>query len=148
MSQVWRNGHLVRIVQSEVVVGDIVDLSAGDAVPADGIYVFGDDPATNEAKMTGESKDIEKNPRHPFLLGGTEVSSLLTVHAIDHLAPVFCYSAVEAWRPHVLGHLRWCQLLLRSHHECLGHRGRGYSSAAQAGGPGGVHQVSIECAVA
>jgi len=93
MSQVWRNGHLVRSVQSEVVVGDIVDLSAGDAVPADGIYVFGDDPATNEAKMTGESKDIEKNPRHPFLLGGTEVSLLLTVHAIGvhHSAPV-CFA--------------------------------------------------------
>lgn len=71
--KVWRSGRLVRVPQSQVVVGDVVDLSAGDAIPADGVYVFGDDPATNEAKMTGESRDIEKNAASPFLLGGTEL---------------------------------------------------------------------------
>lgn len=70
---VTRDGKSVSVAQSQVVVGDLVELAAGDEVPADGIFIFGDDPACNEAKMTGESKDIEKDFAHPFLLAGTEV---------------------------------------------------------------------------
>lgn len=54
-SRVIRDGmeHLVAV--SELVPGDIVILSAGKVVPADGIIIDGKDISTNEASLTGES---------------------------------------------------------------------------------------------
>ena len=36
MTKVWRDGHLITIKSEDLVVGDIIALEAGDAVPADG----------------------------------------------------------------------------------------------------------------
>jgi Mg2+-importing ATPase len=45
--------HLVAV--SELVPGDIVLLSAGKVIPADGVIIEGKDISTNEAALTGES---------------------------------------------------------------------------------------------
>lgn len=45
--------HLVAV--SELVPGDIVLLSAGKVIPADGVIIEGKDLSTNEAALTGES---------------------------------------------------------------------------------------------
>ncbi len=51
----------VGIPFSEVVVGDIVKLSAGDMVPADIRIIEAKDLFINEASLSGESEPVEKN---------------------------------------------------------------------------------------
>lgn len=53
--QVMRNGVECFITAVELVPGDIVLLSAGKVIPADGVIVDGKDLFTNEAALTGES---------------------------------------------------------------------------------------------
>ncbi len=53
--QVVREGELHLVPISELVPGDIVMLSAGKVIPADGVIVDGKDLSTNEAALTGES---------------------------------------------------------------------------------------------
>jgi len=94
--KVWRDGKKIRVAMSEVVVGDLVELTAGDAVPADGVFVFGDDPATNEAKMTGESRDIPKDPANPWLLGGTELKRGALNFLVTSVGPNTSYGRIMA----------------------------------------------------
>lgn len=67
-----------------LLVGDIVELNAGDKVPCDGIVINGSDVVCNESCLTGESDEKEKLPfvqcdgegeGDPFLLSGTTLSS-------------------------------------------------------------------------
>lgn len=53
--QVVREGEIHLVPVSELVPGDIVMLSAGKVVPADGVIAEGKDLSTNEAALTGES---------------------------------------------------------------------------------------------
>ncbi|MFA5393598.1 MAG: magnesium-translocating P-type ATPase [Candidatus Ratteibacteria bacterium] len=57
---VYRNGRLREIKIREIVPGDIVDLSAGDMIPADLRIISGKDLFINQASLTGESFPIEK----------------------------------------------------------------------------------------
>jgi calcium-translocating P-type ATPase len=59
---VIRNGIVQQIPCNDVVAGDVVSLSAGDKVPADGVLVDGSDVSANEAAMTGEPDDLQKHP--------------------------------------------------------------------------------------
>ena len=70
---VIRAGKTVQIHPEQVLVGDVVLLSAGCFIPADGVIVADDSIKVNESKMTGESVDISKDFYSPFLYGGTEV---------------------------------------------------------------------------
>jgi Mg2+-importing ATPase len=58
---VLRNGQKKEILTRYLVPGDIVLLSAGDIVPADGRLIEADDFFVNEAVLTGESFPIEKS---------------------------------------------------------------------------------------
>lgn len=40
-SKVVRNGHTIHISNSSILVGDILVLSVGDIIPADGLYISG-----------------------------------------------------------------------------------------------------------
>eukprot|EP00468_Gymnochlora_sp_CCMP2014_P006125 CAMPEP_0167762832 /NCGR_PEP_ID=MMETSP0110_2-20121227/13001_1 /TAXON_ID=629695 /ORGANISM="Gymnochlora sp., Strain CCMP2014" /LENGTH=1005 /DNA_ID=CAMNT_0007649779 /DNA_START=73 /DNA_END=3090 /DNA_ORIENTATION=- len=40
----------------ELVVGDLAYIRAGDVIPADGVWVFGDELHVNEASLTGETR--------------------------------------------------------------------------------------------
>jgi len=70
------------IAVSELVVGDIIQISQGMRIPADCLLLEGIDVSTDEAAMTGEPDQMEKsnvteqnydsNP-DPFLLGKTLV---------------------------------------------------------------------------
>ncbi len=64
--------HLVPV--SELVPGDIVMLSAGKIVPADGVMVEGTDLFTNEAALTGESFPQAKPINAQVFMGGGVVS--------------------------------------------------------------------------
>ena len=72
---VLRNNEETEIQFEECVVGDLIVLRAGYAIPCDGLFVFGTDNfKTDEASLTGETKEIKKNRFHPLLMGGTYVS--------------------------------------------------------------------------
>lgn len=59
-SKVLRNGRITQIKSEELVVGDIVILEAGDAVPADGRIINCVSLKVEEAALTGESVPVEK----------------------------------------------------------------------------------------
>ena len=57
---VIRDGERVRIPGREVARGDIVVLSEGDRVPADGVLVSGEHLEIDESLLTGESISVRK----------------------------------------------------------------------------------------
>ncbi|KNA25607.1 hypothetical protein SOVF_005080 [Spinacia oleracea] len=71
--QVTRDGHRQKVLIFDLVVGDIVNLSTGDIVPADGIFISGYSLLIDESSLTGESEPIYINHAKPFLLSGTKV---------------------------------------------------------------------------
>lgn len=60
-SKVLRNGDILTIESTEIVVGDIVFLEIGDKVPADSRIVESWQSQLNESILTGESQEIEKD---------------------------------------------------------------------------------------
>ena len=58
-TRVRRDQELTEITIDEVVVGDVVKLSAGDEIPADGKIISGK-ISVNEANLNGETKETEK----------------------------------------------------------------------------------------
>lgn len=58
-NNVFRDGHLVHILVSEIVSGDYVLLQAGDKIPADG-YILKGELKINQASLTGESDTVQK----------------------------------------------------------------------------------------
>lgn len=57
---VRRDGRSVETPVEEIVSGDIVELAAGDLVPADGIILEAAGAQTNEALLTGEAFPVDK----------------------------------------------------------------------------------------
>jgi Mg2+-importing ATPase len=60
-SDVLRDVTMVAVPVDQVVPGDVVELRAGDLVPADGVVLHGN-VHVNEALMTGEPYPVEKQP--------------------------------------------------------------------------------------
>ena len=83
-----REGEKVRKHPEEIVVGDLMEVTAGMAVPADGVLLSSSQIEVTEAAMTGESEALKKaslafclSPEggsdpsvSPVLLSGTSVS--------------------------------------------------------------------------
>ncbi|MBA4507521.1 cadmium-translocating P-type ATPase [Clostridium sporogenes] len=63
---------------TELVVGDIVRVQAGENVPADGVIVRGES-RVNEALLTGESKPVEKNIDDIVIGGSTNGEGILYI---------------------------------------------------------------------
>lgn len=61
-AQVLRDGKLQPVPASEIVPGDVIRLSAGNLVPADGVVLEANDFLLMEASLTGESFPVEKRP--------------------------------------------------------------------------------------
>lgn len=59
---VLRDGQPKQVPAEEVVPGDVVRLSAGNPVPADGVVLEARDFFLNEAVLTGETFPVEKVP--------------------------------------------------------------------------------------
>ncbi len=60
-AKVLRGGSVVPVPSSEVTVGDIVMLDAGDYIPADGRILECASLKVDESALTGESLGVEKN---------------------------------------------------------------------------------------
>ena len=69
---VVRDGEKQLISIDDLVAGDIVQVTAGDTVPADGIFLSGSKVKMDESKLTGESDQIEKGEKNPFVVSSTE----------------------------------------------------------------------------
>jgi len=63
---------------TELVVGDIVRVQAGENVPADGVIVRGES-RVNEVLLTGESKPVEKNIDDIVIGGSTNGEGILYI---------------------------------------------------------------------
>lgn len=61
-SRVLRDSSIKEIFSSQLVPGDVVLLSAGDRIPADGRVIEAVDFLVSEASITGESFPVEKRP--------------------------------------------------------------------------------------
>lgn len=57
--KVRRNGRISVIPSSELVCGDIILLSAGEKIPADGILTYGS-LAVDQSALTGETREVNK----------------------------------------------------------------------------------------
>ena len=60
MSKVLRDGKVVSVRSEDLVVGDVILLEAGDAVPADGRLIENASLKIEEAALTGESVPVNK----------------------------------------------------------------------------------------
>jgi len=81
---VLRDGVKDRINPNDVVVGDIIVMQAGDAVPADSV-IFDEthEVKANESSLTGEPDDLKKSThRDPFLLSSSLITGGEEVHAV------------------------------------------------------------------
>ncbi len=75
-AKLLRNGQEQEIETKYIVPGDIILLSAGDIVPADGRIISADDFFLNEASLTGESLPLEKYADNDnVIFAGTNVVS-------------------------------------------------------------------------
>ena len=74
--KVYRNGKLQEIYTNEIVVGDIVKVSSGDRIPADGLIIKGN-LSLDESFITGEAKEIYKkfdvNNKKNVVYGGSVI---------------------------------------------------------------------------
>jgi Mg2+-importing ATPase len=75
---VIRDGHKNIIDHEEVLPGDIIEIKAGDIIPADLKLIDSNDLYINESVISGESRPVFKSPHQskdadPVLLSGTAV---------------------------------------------------------------------------
>ncbi|MBP3370531.1 MAG: calcium-translocating P-type ATPase, PMCA-type [Clostridia bacterium] len=61
--RVWRDGILTELPIEELVVGDIVKVSAGEQIPADSFVIEGK-LTLDQSMLTGESREVEKRYSH------------------------------------------------------------------------------------
>ena len=61
-TDVLRDGKTASIPTDEIVPGDVVLLSAGSLIPADGLVIEARDFFVNQAVLTGETFPVEKMP--------------------------------------------------------------------------------------
>ncbi len=66
---VIRDGEEAKIPASEIVVGDIVKLSEGDRVAADGILLKSNGISCDESMLTGESVGVDKKADDTVFMG-------------------------------------------------------------------------------
>ncbi|MDD1696181.1 MAG: calcium-translocating P-type ATPase, PMCA-type [Methanoregula sp.] len=67
--KVVRDGHAVSVASRDIVVGDLILLEAGDAIPADGWVYSADEIFVDESAFTGETEPAPKEVRTQVLKG-------------------------------------------------------------------------------
>jgi len=75
-----RDGAESEVALSEVKVGDIVRVRAGENLPVDGVVVSGKS-ALDQAALTGEAIPHEVQPGEPVYAGTTNLSALIDIRA-------------------------------------------------------------------
>ena len=86
-ARVYRDGKLSVIDASEIVVSDIIDVEAGDKVPADCVILRVQQLSADESILTGESAAVSKSAGNPddtdnslnketYIYAGTVITAL------------------------------------------------------------------------
>jgi len=70
---VTRGGKTRKILIHDLVVGDILHLSIGYVVPADGLFISGYSLVIDESSLSGESEPVNVSEEKPFLHAGSKV---------------------------------------------------------------------------
>ena len=71
--KVYRDGKIVILNAAELVPGDVVSVTSGDRIPADGELIFAQSLEINEAQLTGESFPVYKDEKEKNVFLGTLV---------------------------------------------------------------------------
>ena len=91
--RVRRNSKIEEIPIEQVVVGDIVLLTSGDKIPADGKIVSGE-ITVDESAINGESKEKYKNTKNNFVYKGTVVYSKNAIMEITAIGKNTMYGKI------------------------------------------------------
>ncbi len=98
-ASVLRDGEWRELSRKEVVLGDVIRLSAGDLVPADGQILTARDLHAQEAALTGESLPAEKIPS-PGATGnvflGTSIVSGMATAEVTATGPNTAFGGIAA----------------------------------------------------
>ncbi len=86
-TKVVRDGTLTSIHTTDVTVGDLVYLEAGDVVPADGVLVEGNHIGINESAINGESLPVIKEGQDTALYKSTIVASGSGFMHVEKIGP-------------------------------------------------------------
>lgn len=81
--QVVRDGEVKQIDVKNIVPGDIVILTLGDKVPADGIVLEGNKLFVSEAFLTGESENVHKDKDSIVYMGSLVSSGKAYIRIIE-----------------------------------------------------------------
>ncbi len=76
--RVLPNGDFEMVPTNELRVGDLIEMHAGERVPADGIVKRGES-SLDQASLTGESVPVEVGPGQMALAGAMNVGGLLQI---------------------------------------------------------------------
>jgi Cu2+-exporting ATPase len=74
----YPGGELDRVAVSNLAAGDVVLVSPGEVIPADGIVLAGAS-STDESLLTGESRPVDKRAGDPVIGGSMNIGSPLTL---------------------------------------------------------------------
>ncbi|HET9653791.1 MAG TPA: HAD-IC family P-type ATPase [Kineosporiaceae bacterium] len=80
-ARVRRDGSTREVGLTEVVLGDVLELAAGDQVPADAQVLVSDGLEVDESLLTGESDPVPRHPGDPVLSGGMVVAGRAVARA-------------------------------------------------------------------
>ena len=95
MSKVIRDGNIIQVRSEDLVVGDVIVLEAGDAIPADGRIINSASLKIEEAALTGESVPVNKTDEVIINTDGKEVS-LGDRHNMVYMGSTVVYGRGEA----------------------------------------------------
>ncbi len=92
-AKVFRDGSLTVLPAQELVPGDVVQLEAGDCVPADCKVLESHTLYANESLLTGESEPIQKNAGNPIFSGtavtrGTGLAEVTAIGASTRMGQI------------------------------------------------------------
>jgi Mg2+-importing ATPase len=82
-AEVNRDGKWISLPLVSLVPGDLVKLTAGRLIPADGTVVAGKDLSANESALTGESFPVGKPPQAEVYLGSSIISGSGTMRIAE-----------------------------------------------------------------
>ena len=84
-AKVIRGGHVIEIKREEIVMDDMIVVTEGTSIPADGIIVQSNDFSINESILTGEPYAISKNQssKDNCVFQGTTVVSGLAICKVN-----------------------------------------------------------------
>ena len=97
---VIRSGKAHEISVHEVVVGDVIELTVGEMIPADAIFIEGNNMQVDESAMTGETDFIKKKPEAPFFKSGTKVMEGVARALVVAVGP----NSLSSWNHPYFGH--------------------------------------------